>query len=141
MQQAIDAYYSELKQYGGLGVTHETAVRSAMLKLLDEVGKDNGWKLVPEYRLPNGKVPDGTFLDDYKLRHGYWEAKDTKDDLETEIKKKFALGYPPDNILFEDSKKAVLFQGRNNRADFDITKPDELKSLIKQFTAYSPAGL
>lgn len=39
-------------------------------------------RLVPEYRLPNGKTPDGTFLDSFRLRHGYWEAKDNRDELE-----------------------------------------------------------
>ena len=28
------------------------------------------------------------------LPRGYWEAKDTQDDLETEIRKKKAKGYP-----------------------------------------------
>jgi hypothetical protein len=27
------------------------------------------------------------------LTHGYWEAKDTQDDLEAEIRKKRAAGY------------------------------------------------
>ena len=137
MQQAIAAYYAALERYGGLDVTHETAIRSAMQNLLSEAGREVGWTLVPEYRLPNGKTPDGTFLDSFRLRHGYWEAKDTGDDLETEIKKKFALGYPADNILFEDTRRAVLFQGRNNRFDFDLAKQSDLRDLLRQFTAYS----
>ena len=94
---------------------------------------DTGSRISPA----NGKTPDGTFLDGFNLARGYWEAKDTRDDLETEIKKKFDLGYPPDNILFEDSRRAVLFQGRANRAEFDLTRPDELRALLRQFTAYS----
>src|SRR3954471_15353055 len=137
MQQAISAYYSALQQYGGLDVTHETAIRSAMQNLLGEAGREVGWTLVPEYRLPNGKTPDGTFLDSFRLRHGYWEAKDTRDDLDTEIKKKFDLGYPADNILFEDTRRAVLYQGRANRWEFDLTCPAELRDMLRQFTAYS----
>ena len=117
MQQAIADYYTALEKYSGLGVTRETSVRSAMQYLLDEVGKEAGWKLTPEHRLANGKIPDGTFLDEFKIAHGYWEAKDTKDDLQTEIEKKFKIGYPPDNIIFEDTRRAVLFQGRSNRFD------------------------
>ncbi len=41
---------------------------------------------------------------------GYWEAKDEDDDLNKEIEKKFRRGYPQDNIIFEDSREAVLFQ-------------------------------
>jgi len=137
MQDAITTYYDVLRQYGGLDVTHETAVRSAMQNLLGEAARTVGWTLVPEYRLANGKTPDGTFLDNFRLRHGYWEAKDSHDDLETEIRRKFDLGYPADNILFEDTRRAVLYQGRSNRADFDLTRPDELRDLLRQFTNYA----
>jgi hypothetical protein len=39
-------------------------------------------------------------LDNYGLNHGLWEAKDSDDDLEKEIKNKFSVGYPKENILF-----------------------------------------
>ena len=136
MQQAIADYYAALQQYSGLGVTRETSVRSAMQYLLDEAGREAGWKLTPEHHLANGKIPDGTFLDEFKIAHGYWEAKDTKDDLQTEIDKKFKIGYPADNIIFEDTRRAVLFQGGSNRYDYDLTRPDELRALLRQFTAY-----
>ena len=43
---------------------------------------------------------------------GYWEAKDEDDDLDEEIEKKFRKGYPQDNIIFEDSRDAVLIQNK-----------------------------
>ena len=89
-----------------------------------------------EHRLLNGKVPDGTFLTEDKIVRGYWESKDLKDDLEGEIRKKFAIGYPPDNIIFEDSRRAVLYQGRDNRTEYDLTKRDELAALLTQFKNY-----
>ncbi|PQJ97695.1 hypothetical protein [Chromatium okenii] len=42
--------------------------------------------------------------------HGWWEAKDEKDDLDKEITVKLAKGYPNDNIIFEDTRTAVLLQ-------------------------------
>jgi hypothetical protein len=39
---------------------------------------------------------------------GYWEAKDTNDVLDEEIRKKTAAGYPRDNIIYEDTDSAVL---------------------------------
>src|SRR5437868_11612658 len=134
MRQAEAAYYEALERYGGLDVTNETAIRSAMQNLLADAAKGVGWTLVPEHRLPNGRTPDGTFLDDFRMRHGYWEAKDEHDDLEVEIKKKFDLGYPPDNIVFSDSRRAILYQGRSNRTDFDLTRPAELRDLLRQLT-------
>jgi hypothetical protein len=46
-----------------------------------------------------------------RLPWGYWESKVQDDNLDKEIQKKFAKGYPNDNILFEDSQTAVLIQG------------------------------
>lgn len=134
---AIDAYYEALQRYGALDVTHETALRSAMQDLLSEAGREVGWTLVPEQSLAGRKRPDGTFRDNFNLARGYWEAKDTKDDLETEIKKKIALGYPLDNMLFEDTRHAVLFQGRNNRFDFDLADRKALQDMVRQFINYA----
>jgi hypothetical protein len=39
---------------------------------------------------------DGALLDNFRLTHGFWEAKDMRDDLPKEARKKFALGYPRD---------------------------------------------
>lgn len=55
--------------------------------------------------------PDGVLKDALIQNWGYWESKDEADDLDIEIGKKFAKGYPQDNILFEDSRRAVLIQG------------------------------
>ena len=54
--------------------------------------------------------PDGTFRDEWHLPCGYWEAKDTDDDLDAEIGKKIAKGYPLGNTIFEDTRQAVLYQ-------------------------------
>jgi hypothetical protein len=35
---------------------------------------------------------DGALLDNFRLTHGFWEAKDSRDDLPTEARKKFDLG-------------------------------------------------
>ena len=137
MMPSLDAYYDALQRYGGLDVTHETALRSAMQNLLNDAGRDVGWTLVPEQRIADGKRPDGTFRDGFNLARGYWEAKDTKDDLETEIKKKVALGYPLTNTLFEDTRRAVLYQGRDNRFVFDLTDRQALQDMVRQFTTYA----
>ena len=41
-------------------------------------------KLIPELAAQGG-IPDGTVKDSLRMARGYWEAKDTHDDLDTEI--------------------------------------------------------
>jgi hypothetical protein len=52
-----------------------------------------GWNIIAEQTMPSGIRPDGIVKDKYNLMRGYWEAKDTADDLDTEIAKKIAKGY------------------------------------------------
>ena len=63
----------------------------APLTLLAAAGKEHGWTLIAEQeKKVGGKTirPDGTFKDEMNLVRGYWEAKDTADDLDDEIEKK-----------------------------------------------------
>ena len=55
------------------------------------------------------------------MARGYWEAKDTHDDLDAEIQAKLNQGYPRDNILFEDSQTAVLFQNQHEAMRVDMS--------------------
>src|SRR5437667_9337949 len=103
-KKALEAYQRSLSEFAQLGLTHESAVRSAFQTLLDDCARQCGLKLVPEYPvLRRGQTPlraDGALIDQFNLSHGLWEAKDSAVDLEKEIKAKFALGYPQRNILF-----------------------------------------
>ncbi len=111
--KAIQAYYDALKGYDAQDVRHETAVRSAFQNLLAETAKLRKWNLVPELsmKVKGGSIrPDGTLRDDdWQLPRGFWEAKDTGDTLNDEIKKKVAKGYPLVNTIFEDTRHGVFF--------------------------------
>ena len=110
----VVAYYEALAKFDKLGVRHEGAVASAFEDLLDHCAKSVGRVLIPKYTIKRkGKpaiIPDAAVVDSMSqvLRYGLWEAKDTKDDLEKEIKAKFKAGYPRDNILFQEPRRAVL---------------------------------
>ena len=67
----------------------------------------------------SGNQPDGTVKDVLRMTRGYWEAKDTHDELDKEIQKKLNAGYPRNNIIFEDSLEAVLIQ--NGRVAMRLT--------------------
>ncbi len=81
--------------------------------------------------------PDGALRDEFNIRFGFWEAKDIDDDLDAEIQKKIAKGYPLNNIIFENTRRAVLFQGGQERYRFDLTDPKQLAALLNEFYAYT----
>ncbi len=92
---AITTYYNELENtihYGGS--SKETAIRSAFQKLLEKYADSKELKLIPEISTKNkqGRIitPDGTLKDSIRNDWGYWESKDEKDDINEEIKNKFA---------------------------------------------------
>jgi predicted helicase len=142
----VAAYHASLAEFDRLGVKHETAVRAAFQALLEDCtslvnkGRADKWKLVPEYSLKTragAKItPDGVLLDSFRLTHGVWEAKDTGDDLDKEIKAKFKLGYPRDNILFQAPTRAVLVQDGERVLDVDISKTGNLVEALKGFFEY-----
>jgi hypothetical protein len=67
---------------------------------------------------------------------GYWEAKDEEDDLDREIEKKFRKGYPQDNIIFDDSREAVLIQNKQHVIRCGIDDPEQLRKLLELFFGY-----
>ena len=134
----IEIYYSELSdliEFGGSD--NESSIRRAFENCLSQYCSDHRdrLKLVPELAAQGG-IPDGTVKDSLRMARGYWEAKDTHDDLDTEIRRKFNRGYPRDNILFEDSETAVLFQNREEAMRVDMTNAAELNRIILRFLNY-----
>ena len=115
--KALDIYYDAIATYQTQDVAHEQATRLAFSTLLDTLSKLVGWTVVLEKTLSNRKRPDATLQDSFKIPRGYWEAKDTNDDLDAEIRAKIARGYPLTNIIFEDTRRAVLYQ--NGRPAFE----------------------
>src|SRR5450759_2982308 len=129
-KRAIDHYYQELAAYHEKKVTHETAVRSAFQYLLSAFAQSANWTLIPEQTLANGKRPDGTLRDSFNLPRGYWEAQDTRDDLTIEIRKKINAGYPITNTIFEDTRRAILYQNNKQVLEVDLKQPKELTNVL-----------
>ncbi len=114
------------------------AVRQAFASLLASCARPWDWTLVHELRieLPTKRsvTVDGAVLTAFRRHHGYWEAKDLKDDLEKEIKKRLAAGYPRKNIIFQTPERAVLYQnGTRQGLNEDITNPKNLVGVLKRF--------
>ncbi len=139
--KAVQNYYEALRQFKTIGVSHEGAVRSAFQTLLEHCGRQFGWKLVPEWAIKKGTRSirvDGALVDEYRLTHGFWEAKDTADDLAKEVKKKLAVGYPQSNIIFQAPERAILLQNGRVVLDEDISEPVALVEILKRFCEYVP---
>ena len=92
--------------------------------------------LVPELRSDRSNKPDGTVRDSLRMTRGLWEAKDTHDDLDREIRNKLGQGYSGDNILFENSRTAVLVQGDQEVMRTDMVNAATLDELIRRFLNY-----
>ena len=139
LAKLIERYYADLADFARQKVFFEGGIRQAFHRLLADVGKPLGWTLIAEQEKKiNGKTirPDGTFKDDLNLVRGYWEAKDTDDNLDAEIEKKRKAGYPLNNIIFEDTQTAVLFQNGQRILTVAMNDPAKLADLVKQFFAH-----
>jgi len=116
---------------------HEGNIRHGFATLLERTAKSAKLTLTQEYSTRTAKNNriryDGILRDDSNLTHGYWEAKDTQDNLEAEIRKKRIAGYAFKNIIFEDSRVAILYQKDDIAYRADLTKPDEVARLLNSF--------
>ncbi len=120
------------------GSTNEQSTRLAFANCLNAYCRDHKEKLmlVPELSTTAGIRPDGTVKDTLRLARGYWEAKDAADNLDDEIQRKLNIGYPRDNIIFEDTQTAVLYQNGDVAMRVDMSRPGELHRLIRRFLDY-----
>ncbi len=136
----IQTYYAALQSYGAQGVEHEGALETAFQRLLADTARLKNWTLIPKLKMKvAGKLifPDGTLRDDFNLPRGYWEAKDTHDDLDQEIGKKIGKGYPLTNTIFEDTRHAVLYQTGQEALRVELSNPQGLCDLLSGFYAYT----
>ena len=138
----VKDYYDSLRRFEAIDVSHEGAVRDAFQTLLKVCGRRLNWTLVAEHRMmgsQNRRISvDGALLDDFKIAHGYWEAKDMHDDLQNAVLDKFRKGYPQDNIIFQIPKRAILWQNKQQVLDADLTDARQLIEAVETFFDYRP---
>ena len=126
----------ELIEFGGSD--NEENIRPAFQNCLDSYCRDHRERLVliPELKTSPSNKPDGTVKDSLRMARGYWEAKDSHDDLDAEIQAKFNRGYPRNNIIFEDSQTAVLVQNASEAMRVNMSRGEDLHRLIRIFLDY-----
>ncbi len=136
LKKVIERYRRELAYYQ-TQANYELGVRAAFQNLLVDAARSVNWTLAPEQTLDNGIRPDGVLRDANNLRRGYWEAKGPKSNLDREIDEKIRKGYPLTNTLFENTKRAVLYQGKRKVLDCDMQQIDDVSDLLQQFLTYT----
>ena len=138
----VEDYYAALAQFEQLEVRHEGAVRSAFQSLLQGCARQFDWTLVPEHSMTVRRdrriVVDGALMDNFRLTHGYWEAKDADDDLPSEVVRKLEAGYPRDNILFQTPHRAILWQNNQQMPEADLRDRAQLIRVLETFFSHRP---
>lgn len=115
-RQHIGSYRKKLaEQHRVTGSLNERVLRAAFAELLEKTGRSHDLVFTNEWegrgRRGNDIAVDGALVPKILRKpFGYWEAKDSRDDLDREIAAKIATGYPDDNIIYEDTQTAVLRQ-------------------------------
>jgi len=127
------------------GSNKETIVREAFKDLLKRYARQRDLVFVAEYPLVTNRKKnisvDGALVHSLRLPLGYYEAKDEKDDIYEEIDKKFRAGYPQDNIIFEDTREAVLIQNKELVMPCPIEDAAKLAELLKHFFDYEQPAI
>jgi len=140
-QHLINAYLSELSRLRQVsGANRESVVREAFKDLLKAWGRSRDLQFIAEHEYitpaKDRRYIDGALLYSLRVPFGYWEAKDEKDDLDAEIAYKFSRGYPQDNIIFEDSRQAVLIQDRREVIRAPVDDAEKLERLLTLFFSH-----
>jgi predicted helicase len=122
------------------GSANERNISDPFRDLLKAMARQRDLVFIPEYDFETPAKErrriDGALLYSLRVPLGYWEAKDEKDDLDAEIEIKKRRGYPQDNIIFEDSRRAVLIQRGQEVARVSYEDPAGLERLLDLFFAY-----
>jgi len=140
-QLLIQQYLNQLQILKRVsGTTRESVVREAFKDLLKNWARSLDLIFIPEYefetKTKERRYIDGALLHTLRVPFGYWEAKDEKDDIDAEIEAKFRRGYPKTNIVFEDSREAVLIQHGEEVMRCGVEEVDKLEKLLTRFFSY-----
>ena len=133
----VKAYFQGLEDLDNQGIKNEGAVAPLFADLLRQCANKAGHTFATEQPYERLRF-DGVVLSKTGFTLGVWEAKDTDDDLKTEVRKKFAKGYPKDNILFQSPDGAILYQDSKQLFQGPINDPAELVEVLELFFRYQP---
>ncbi len=138
----LTKYYATLKELRETKQDlSEGNTRRAFGALLSGLGKRRKLTLIEERQMRSkttgGSIrTDGSLVDAFERPYAHWEAKDSAVNLDAEIRKKIDVGYPDDNIIFEDTHTAVLYQGGHEARRTLIREKKDFAALLSQYLNY-----
>ncbi len=136
-QLLILAYQNQIRDLiSASGEVRESIVSEAFKDLLKGWGRQHDLIFLAQYGLKENRKVDGALVHTLRVPFGYWEAKDQDDDIDREIQKKLRVGYPQDNIIFENSRTAVLIQHGEESFRCEMDDIHELEKLLKLFFGF-----
>ena len=131
----IDAYYNTLDDLAKQYATHEGAVSVAFQSLLADTARRHHWTLIPQLtRKASAPTPHS------KTRWA-WSAATGKPKTRTttwtwKSARRSHKGYPLGNIIFEDTRVAVLIQNKSEVMRIDLRDRQQLARLLQAFFDY-----
>lgn len=143
MSNFIQDYWRELDDLQRIvGSDNEGTLSQAFARLLKDYAHEHKLIFAPQYqlhtKLGTSIRVDGVLIDRLRLVHGTWEAKDEKDNLDDEIAIKIDKGYPTDNIIFEDTRSAILIQNNTEVLRVSVRDKIALNTLLERFFSFCP---
>lgn len=140
-QKLVAEYRARLAEIrAALANPSESQLREPFKDLLKIRARQQNLIFVAEYPLKTSRkkdiYTDGAILHSLRVPLGYWEAKDHKDDLDKEIDAKFRAGYPQSNIIFDDTRYAVLVQNKEEVLRVRMDDAEAVVELLDLFFGY-----
>ena len=135
-------YYNTISELRGTQQDlTEGNTRRAFGALLAGIGRKRKLTLIEERpmrsKTTGGSIrTDGSLVDGFNRPYAHWEAKDSAVNLDAEIKSKIEVGYPLDNIIFEDTRTAVLYQDGHEARRTPISRKPDFAALLTQYLNY-----
>ena len=133
-RRRIRRYYQELEQASRLG---ETALQVPFQNLLYDYAKEYGRKM----HLANLSPTSQEEVKPQRVVTGQWESLSLFSDLDTEINQRMVMGYPRQNILFENTHTAVLIQQGKKVAQIKMDDWNKLHQLLLKFVKFDPKSV
>ncbi|OJJ16575.1 hypothetical protein BKI52_32180 [marine bacterium AO1-C] len=130
-RRRIRRYYQELEQAARLG---EAALQVPFQNLLYDYAKNYGRKMHLANLSPTSQEP----TKENRVVTGQWESLSLFLDLDTEVNQRMMLGYPRQNILFENTHTAMLIQQGKKVAQIKMDDWNKLHQLLIKFVQFDP---